>query len=151
MHWFLRVVPILAYALAMFSVGLSHAQEPAAPSRGTVNVLDGQRFVGQFVPAGKSSGRADEFVFRKGKFHSRECLAWGFAPGPYWVRTESGHLQFLARLTSEENGVMTYQGSVVDGKIDASIEWVKPRWYWTMTRKFRFRGADSADKAAHRK
>ena len=151
MHRHLRFVPFLAYTLATFSAGLAHAQDSAAQSKGPVNVLDGQQYAGRFVPAGKASGRADEFVFRKGKFHSRECLAWGFRPGPYWVRTENGRLYFLARLTSEENGVMTYQGWVDGGNIDAAVEWVKPRWYWTMKRKFRFRGTSSANKAVHGK
>lgn len=148
---FLRIFPFLACALATFSAGLAHGQDSPALSKAPVNILDGQQFAGQFVPSGKTSGRADEFVFNKGKFHSRECLAWGFGPGPYWVRTENGRLYFLALLTSKENGVMTYQGWVAGGNIDAAIEWVKPRWYWTMKRKFRFRGTNSANKAAHRK
>lgn len=140
---FLRAVSFLAYVLIILSPAFAHARDPAAPPEALIDFLDGQTFFGRFVPVGKSSGRADEFVFKNGKFHSRECLAWGFVPGPYWVRTENGHFYFLARLTSKENGVMTYQGLVSDKKIDATIEWVKPRWYWTMKRNFRFRGTIS--------
>jgi len=132
-------------ALAAASLPGANAEPGAAHRAPAVDTLDGRRFMGEFVPIGKSSGRPDDFVFADGKFHSRECLKIGFAPGPYWVRAENGRLHFLVRLTSEENGVMTYEGSVAGGEIDVRIEWVKPRWYWTMKRNFRFRGTSAAD------
>lgn len=112
-----------------------------------MNVLDGKTFTGEIVPSGKTSGRAEDFVFVGGKFHSKVCLEWGFKPGPYWIRLENGRLMFMARLTSVENGVMTYQGTILGSKIDATVDWIKPRWYWTMERQFRFRGSENKSAA----
>ena len=143
MAGFLRFLYIFVFAAATFHAAYAQqsAVEPASPP----NILDGRQFAGEFIPAGKSSGRRDDFVFVDGKFHSKACLEFGFTPGPYWIRMENGRLHFLARLTSDENGVMTYEGTVDGSKLDARIEWIKPRWYWTMKRSFRFRGmADSA-------
>jgi len=135
---------LLALALAAVStVAVAHAQQ-ADKRPIPVNVLDGHSFSGMFVPEDKASGRSDAFVFADGKFHSRECLKFGFTPGPYWLRTENGRLHFLARLTSQENGLMTYEGTVEGSSLDARIEWIRPRWYWTMKRNFRFRGAAAA-------
>jgi len=133
-------LPILALAVvAAASIALAQQKdtEPAPP----INALDGRSFSGAFVPEGKTSGPPDAFVFADGKFHSRECLKFGFTPGPYWLRIENGRLHFLARLSSEGNGVMTYEGAIDGSKMDARIEWIQPRWYWTMKRTFRFRGA----------
>ena len=136
---FLRLFYFLAFGAAIFQA--AYAQQPAIDPTVPVTILDGRRFAGEFIPAGKSAGRPDDFVFADGKFHSRACLEFGFTPGPYWIRMENGRLHFLARLTSDENGVMTYEGTVDGSKLDARIEWIKPRWYWTMKRSFRFRGA----------
>lgn len=126
------------------------AQDGGALPAPPINVLDGQKFAGEFIASDKSSGRPDAFIFANGKFHSRQCLNLGFSPGPYWVRLERDQVHFYARLTSEENGVMTYEGSVKSGKIDARIEWIKPRWYWTMKRDFNFRGQHDTNATAAR-
>lgn len=141
---FRRILPALAFAATSFSAD-APAQRPEAGPATPIGALDGRSFSGQFVPSGKTSGRPDAFIFSDGKFHSRECLRFGFTPGPYWVRVQNGRLRFLARLTSEENGVMTYEGSIDGARIDARIEWIKPRWYWNMKRDFRFTGASGAD------
>lgn len=140
MAGFLRLFQVLAFGAALFQA--AYAQQPAVVAPTPVSILDGRRFTGEFIPLGRHSGQLDEFVFADGKFHSRACLEFGFEPGPYWIRMENGRLHFLARLTSEENGVMTYEGTVGGSKLDARIEWIKPRWYWTMKRSFSFRGAD---------
>jgi len=135
---------MLALALvAAVNVTVVHAQQ-ADKSRIPVNILDGHSFSGLFIPEDKTSGRPDAFNFSDGKFHSRECLKFGFTPGPYWLRTENGRLHFLARLTSKKNGVMTYEGTIEGSNLDARIEWIRPRWYWTMKRNFRFRGTTPA-------
>lgn len=144
---FLRILAVLAYAATTLLAAAANAQQTGGGAAIPVNILDGQRFVGEFVPIGEPSGRPDEFIFIDGRFHSRECLKFGFTPGPYWVRVENGQLLFWARLTSEENGVMTYEGSVAGMKMDARIEWKRPRWYWTMKRDFQFRGAGGAHAA----
>jgi len=104
----MRGFAILALAVATLPTTVATAQPRAETRAPPVDILDGQRFTGEFDPADQSAGRPDDFIFAEGKFHSRECLKIGFAPGPYWVRTENGRLLFFARLTSEENGVTTY-------------------------------------------
>jgi len=133
----------IAVLAAFFSVA-SQAQQMSSPPAPAIDILDGKTFTGEIVPNGKTSGRAEDFVFADGKFHSKVCLDWGFKPGPYWVRAEKGQLYFMVRLTSPENGVMTYRGSVVGSKMDATVDWIKPRWYWTMKRKFRFQGNETS-------
>jgi hypothetical protein len=147
----LRTLAVLAYVAATLVPAAASAQQASPGSAPPISILDGQRFIGEFVPSGQPSGRPDEFVFMDGNFHSRECLEWGFTPGPYWVRIEGGRVHFLARLTSEENGVMTYEGSVAGAEMDARIEWIRPRWYWTMRRDFRFQGESIADAAVDRR
>ena len=131
---------VLTVLLATASQAQQTAPSPAPP----ISVLDGKTFTGKIIPSGKTSGRAEDFVFAGGRFHSKVCLEWGFKPGPYWVRLEKGQVHFMSRLTSAENGVMTYQGTIVDSKIDATVDWVRPRWYWTMKRDFRFHGQSDA-------
>jgi hypothetical protein len=145
-----RVLRALVFVALTFPALSASAQEGDSFSI-AVNVLDGHRFLGEFIPSGKTSGRSDEFIFSDGLFHSRECLEWGFLPGPYWIRVESGEVHFFAQLTSEENGIMTYEGSVVESEIDARIEWIKPRWYWTMRRDFNFRGHSASNVAVDQK
>lgn len=145
MNGFVRLLNVLICAVAILLLAAANAQQVEVGPAPPINILDGQRFTGEFVASGKASGPSDEFIFTDGKFHSRECLSFGFSPGPYWVRVENGRVNFLARLTSEENGVMIYEGVVAGSDIDAHIEWTKPRWYWTMKRDFRFRGVSGAD------
>lgn len=140
----------IAAQLVVLTVLLATASqaEQTAPSRAPpISVLDGKTFTGEIIPSGKTSGRAEDFVFSGGKFHSKVCLEWGFKPGPYWVRLEKGRVHFMSRLTSADNGVMTYQGTIVDSKMDATVDWIKPRWYWTMKRQFRFQGAENKSPA----
>lgn len=131
--------PVLVIAVLAWAAPAA-AQQAAADPVPPLDVLDGRLFVGEIGPAGQSSGRQDRFIFADGKFHSEACLKWGFTPGPYWVRLENGRLKFLAQLTSAENGVMTYRGTVDGATIDAHVDWVKPRWYWTMENSLWVRG-----------
>jgi hypothetical protein len=141
-----RLVTYAAVVAVSFAT-VSLAQQAATPSPPAINVLDGKTFTGEIVPVGKASGRAEDFVFADGKFRSKVCLHWGFKPGPYWVRMENGQVHFRARLTSVENGVMTFRGDVAGSRIYAEVDWVKPRWYWTIERQFRFQGDESKDAA----
>lgn len=143
-----RFLSVLAFAAALSWAARSDAQNAGAAPAPALDILDGRRFAGEMIPEGKSSGRADDFIFADGEFHSRVCLDWGFTPGPYWLRVEDGRLHFLARLTSAENGVMTYKGTVDGPNMEARVEWIKPRWYWTMERNFSFRGSTDAAAAA---
>lgn len=144
MGWFLRWLGFLMTAVTVTLAAPAGAQQGDVGPASPINTLDGRRFAGQFVPSGKLSGRPDDFIFADGRFHSRQCLAFGFTPGPYWVRAEEGKLHFFARLTSEENGVMIYEGSVAGKDMVARVEWIKPRWYWKMKRDFKFKGVSVA-------
>ena len=118
----------------------ARAERPDKFDVPALDVLENRTFSGDIIPEGKSSGRAEEFVFESGRFYSKVCLDWGFKPGPYWVRYDDGKLHFFARLTSEENGVMTYKGTITGAMMESRVHWVRPRWYWTMERDFRFVG-----------
>jgi len=138
--FFVRFLAVFGCVLLI--PALAAGAERASPdARVPITVLDGEDFTGKVIPADRSETLPDDFIFRDGKFHSRACLEWGFEPGPYWVRIENGQVHFLARLTSDENGVITYRGTVDGAKLISSFEWVKPRWYWTMKRRFTFSGS----------
>lgn len=49
-------------------------------------------------------------TFKNGKFSSKICLEYGFAPTPYWVRHDADGLHFLANLRSSENGTIRFEG-----------------------------------------
>lgn len=147
MEWSFHFLRSLIFAVVVLSAAAVTAQEPESSSAIPIDVLEGQSFAGEFTPADESSGRPDDFVFSDGKFYSRQCLEYGFEAGPYWVRADGDRLYFFAELTSEENGVMTYEGSISGTAIYAQIEWIKPRWYWTIKRNFRFQGSRNTNAA----
>jgi hypothetical protein len=142
---FRRVIGLLAIAWLMHCPGSppASAQKHTGDQTRLASTLDGTTFKGVFTPVDKSSGRPDQFIFKNGTFHSRECLALGFAPGPYSLQLKDGRPYFRSELSSKENGVMIYEGYVTKEGIDARIKWVKSRWYWTMRREFAFKGTQS--------
>ena len=111
-----------------------------ADSSFSSGVLDGMNFVGKLGPAGKPLDRDDTVYFGDGQFWSMGCVRCGFQPGAYYVRNANGGIEFQGVLESIERGRLIYSGTVRDGRISASINWRKDRWYWAIDKAFWFEG-----------
>ena len=110
------------------------------PEVGLKHSLQGMRFVGPLKAGGTTNLGEDLLIFKDGKFSSRLCLQYGFAPAPYWVRRDAQGLHFEAELQSPEQGSMKFEG-IFDGKaMSATALWRKERWYWTIEQKLEFTG-----------
>ena len=72
------------------------------------------RLVGSLAVEGETNPGEDVLTFKGGKFSSRTCLEYGFAPAPYWVRRDARGLHFRAELHSREHGIMDFDG-IFDG------------------------------------
>lgn len=138
-----RVAAMAILGIVIWCFPAAADQKPILRGMTPIGVLDGKRFEGRLIARGDETGPVDDFVFARGKFHSEACQEWGFSPGPYWVRIKAGRVQFLAELDSEDNGVMTYRGTVDGTHLKARVDWVKSRWYWTMEKTFSFTGTSA--------
>jgi hypothetical protein len=135
MSWrLILVVPLLFACLAPLA-----AESDLNGSSGH-GPLDGLVFKGTFGPAGKPADTVDTLRFGRGKFWSGSCVPCGFKPGNYWFRYVGTAIHFRGELISRDHGSFTYTGVVEDASVEASIQWRKERWYWTIDREFRFRG-----------
>lgn len=127
---------LVVWALAAASPTLGDDADRSLQTHGR---LDGMRFVGMFGPAQAPDDRKeDTLFFGDGHFWSANCVPCGFAPGKYWVRHEGDAIHFRGVMESPERGRFLYIGVVRDGRLSASVNWRKERWYWTIDRDFRF-------------
>ena len=102
--------------------------------------LEGMRFVGPLAVEDEPNPPEDVLSFRDGKLSSKRCIEYGFAPAPYWLRSDADGLHFRAELESAEHGTIRFEG-VFDGrKLLANAVWTKERWYWTVEQQLRFTG-----------
>ena len=102
--------------------------------------LEGIQFVGPFGTEDEKNPKQDTFTFRDGKFATGSCLEWGFSPAPYWTRSDSQGVHFLAELESPEHGTMRYEGVFDGSELTVVGYWRKERWYWTIERTYRGTG-----------
>ena len=103
--------------------------------------LDGMSFSGKLGPAdGNGDRKNDTLYFRDGHFWSALCVPCGFRPGRYWVHRAGDQVHFRGTLSSPENGTFLFTGIVEDDRISVTLDWRKERWYWTVSREFRFEG-----------
>ncbi len=107
---------------------------------GVTGILDGRSFVGQLKSVDGANTLDDTLHFSEGHFWSSGCTKCSFMPGSYWTRQNGAAIEFQGVLESPERGRFTYQGSVVDGRVEAKIHWIRERWYWTVDRDYVFEG-----------
>lgn len=136
----------VAACSAIVGVGPMAIGQEAAPRPTPLELrhsLEGMRFVGPLAIEGETDPSEDLLTFEDGRFSSRTCLQYGFAPAPYWVRRDAEGLRFRADLESPEHGTIRFEG-VFDGTaMVATARWTKKRWYWTVEQTFRFTGRPS--------
>ncbi len=129
------VAAVLVQKLALNSVAADR-NDPT----GVTGVLDGRSFVGQLKSVDGSIALDDTLHFSEGHFWSSGCIKCSFGPGSYWTRRKGAAVEFQGVLESPERGRFTYHGSVVDGRLEAKIHWLRERWYWTVDRDYMFEG-----------
>lgn len=113
---------------------------PESSSLDRIHALEGMQFAGPLAVEGETSPDEDLLSFEDGKFSSKVCIEYGFAPALYWVRWDTDGLHFIAELESPENGTIRFEG-VTDGKqLSATALWTKERWYWTIEQRLHFTG-----------
>ena len=115
----------------------THVQSHADP---TDLKLEGLQFIGSFGAEDEKDPKQDTFTFKDGKFATGSCMEWGFTPAPYWTRTDSQGVHFLAELESPEHGTMRYEGVFDGNELTVVGYWKKERWYWTVERTYRGSG-----------
>lgn len=146
---------VIGTAIALIAAIILLAQQPeprsvAATSSddatGITGVLDGLIFAGQLKSVDGTNTLDDTLHFSEGHFWSSGCIKCSFMPGDYWTRRNGEAVEFHGVLESPERGRFTYRGTVVAGRLEAKIHWLRERWYWTVDRDYVFEG--SVDDAA---
>jgi hypothetical protein len=97
-----------------------------APKKAKKELLDGKKYIGQFVKKGEKSGTPDTLVFSKGKFRSRVCKTYGFGRAKYTATQNKDQIAFGADTKSKKEGKMVWKGSVRGDVLEASAMWTKP-------------------------
>jgi hypothetical protein len=134
----LSAAPLSAGDMAeMEAIGGAPADTPERWS-----VLDGKVFEGEFGFAGEDATIGqDSWTFDEGMFVSEKCVECGFPESPYWVSFEKDGTAFTARTQCPvSDAIITWRGTVEDGRIEGTYTWTKERWYWTVEKEFWFRG-----------
>jgi len=101
------------------------------------------QFVGPLRIGGDVVPPDDVLSFKDGKFSSKTCRGFGFAPAPYWVRRDADGLHFRAELKSPGHGKIQFKGTFNGERLIAAAVWKKERWYWTLKQQIAFTGTPS--------
>ena len=104
------------------------------------NALDGLRFIGETGEQGKGVHHEDTITFKDGEFRSLDCEDWGFGPAAYTVKQDGESFHFSATLLSPDRGTLEWQGTITGDTATANFRWLHERWYWTIDRKYWFKG-----------
>jgi hypothetical protein len=129
--------------LGLGSAAIGQEAMPASDLPELKHELEGMQFVGPLVVGDQTDPSEDVLTFEDGQFSSQTCLEYGFAPAPYWVRSDDDGLHFRAELQNPQHGTIRFEG-VFDGEeMLATALWTKERWYWTVEQDFRFAGRPS--------
>jgi len=112
-------------ALAPLVVALSLAAGAPGTAHAEPGTLDGKQFQGVFLERGKTSGDADTLTFRDGRFRSSACDRYGYSDAPYKSVAQGDATAFEAETESAKYGKMVWKGVVRDGKLDATVMWLR--------------------------
>jgi hypothetical protein len=97
----------------------------SGPSRADPGALDGKQFQGVFLERGKTSGEADTLTFRDGRFRSSACDRYGYSDAPYKSLAQGDATAFETETESAKYGKMVWKGVVRNGKLDATVIWLR--------------------------
>jgi len=88
-------------------------------------MLDGRRFDGVVLEAGKTSGDADTLIFAKGTFRSTACDRWEYGDGAYTAIVAGDAIAFEAETESPKYGKLLWKGVVRGSKLDGTLTMIR--------------------------
>jgi len=94
------------------------AKTPAATPAAT---LDGRRFHGIVLEAGKTEGDADTITFAGGRFRSSACDRYGYGDGAYTTRVDGDCVRFEAETESAQYGRLRWHGTIAGKRLDGTL------------------------------
>lgn len=107
---------IMCFMLIM--AAQAHAQQQTAPFEGKVFTID------NYIE-GKFDNRED-LTFHQQKLEGSVCIQYGFDAAPYKTqKDEHGDWTFTCVMTSEEEGTLSWEGTLVDGILAGKCLWTK--------------------------
>lgn len=83
--------------------------------------LDGRTFKIENYTGGQLEG-TEMMMFENGRVTNDECVKWGFGDAAYTL-DDKGNFKFT--LTSEKEGKMDWEGSVVGTAVSGKMVWIK--------------------------
>jgi len=118
-------------------------KDPGPPGGGAgSHLLDGKTFHVKAGEKWKGADHDDYLIFQDGMFTSSGCVeSWNFRNASYSATAEGGGIRFRAQLVSTTHGTLTWEGTVLGDAVDATARWVHEKWYWTIDRKYWYRGS----------
>jgi hypothetical protein len=103
-------------------------------------ILDGKKFVGPTGEKGKKAHHKDVLSFDNGMFTSSACIPYGFKEAPYTTSIKGDTILFQAKTTSPKHGKIVWEGTINGNALDATYNWIKKRWLWTISMEYWFKG-----------
>jgi hypothetical protein len=83
--------------------------------------LDGRTFKIENYTNGQLEG-TEMMMFENGRVTNDECVKWGFGDAAYTL-DDKGNFKFT--LTSEKEGKMDWEGSVIETVVSGKMVWIK--------------------------
>ena len=83
--------------------------------------LDGRRFHGIVLEAGKTEGDADTLLFDGGRFRSTACDRYGYGDGAYTARRDGARIHFDAETRSPASGRLLWHGTISGQRLDGTL------------------------------
>jgi hypothetical protein len=95
------------------------------PLHPDATTLDGRRFDGIVLEAGKTEGDADTLLFDGGRFRSTACDRYGYGDGAYTARRDGPVIRFDAETESPRWGVLRWHGTITGSRLDGTLTMVR--------------------------
>jgi hypothetical protein len=83
--------------------------------------LDGRRFDGIVLEAGRTAGDADSLIFAGGRFRSTACDRYGYGDGAYVASRDGDRIVFEAETESARYGRLRWRGTVTGARLDGTL------------------------------
>ena len=95
------------------------------PPAATLQALEGRRFHGIVLEAGKTAGDADTLIFEGGRFRSTACDRYGYGDGAYTCRAAGDAIAFEVETASAKYGELRWRGTVSGKRLDGTLVMVR--------------------------